>query len=365
MNVALEESVLTYEPHQDIGLRRWILPMQPYLTRSRVDFLYNSEKEIRREEAAEALKQFVVKHLDKLLMALILLAAIAGTYYFEDRKVVLYFYYLPVLFSGYFFGRRLGILTAITSILVVVLGVLVGPGKLHDHRNPQITLQVLLELSSWGGFLVLVAAVVGTLYERSERRLQDLKHAYIGILEILSKYLESTDRYTKGHSIRVSELAMDIAVAMELSRTEVENIRVAGLLHDIGKIEISGEILRKAAQLSSDEKELVDLHPTKGAYLLSAVGAVLKEVVPIVIAHHRYFVETLNPSNGGREGIPLGARIVAVADAFDAMTTDRPYRKGMTPWKAMEEIENEMGKQFDPKVVEAFKQAISHRMETI
>ncbi len=81
-------------------------------------------------------------------------------------------------------------------------------------------------------------------HERKEHRLHDLKNAYIGILAILAKYLESTDRYTKGHSVRVSDLAMEIAIAMELHRGEVENIRAAGLLHDIGKMEISGEILR-------------------------------------------------------------------------------------------------------------------------
>ncbi len=123
---------------------------------------------------------------------------------------------------------------------------------------------------------------MGTLYEQNEHRLQYLKSAYIGVLEILWKYLESTDRYTKGHSVRVSEWAREIAIAMEVPRSEVENIRVAGLLHDIGKIEVSGEILRKAAQLSTEEKELLDEHTVKGAYLLSAVGAVLKDVVPIV-----------------------------------------------------------------------------------
>ena len=131
---------------------------------------------------------------------------------------------------------------------------------------------------------------MGTLYEQNERRLQDLRNAYIGVLEILSKYLESTDRYTKGHSLRVSELAREIATAMELPRTEVENIRVAGLLHDIGKIEVSGEILRKAAELSSEERELIDEHSVKGGHLLSSVGSVLRDVVPIVISHHRYFM---------------------------------------------------------------------------
>ncbi len=339
--------------------------MQPYLTESTDHLVQKSRREISREESIEILKQFTVRHLDKLLVAIILSAAIAGTYCLEDRSVVLYFYYLPVLFSGYFFGRRLGVLTAVTSILVVLIAVLVAPGKFQYHRNSEMTLQGAMQLLSWGGFLILAAAAVGTLYEKSERRLQDLKDAYIGILEILSKYLESTDRYTKGHSARVSELAMEIAIAMELPRMSVENIRVAGLLHDIGKIEISGQILRKAAQLSSEEKELVDLHATKGAYLLSAVGAVLKEVVPIVLAHHRYFIDALETSNGGRETVPLGARVVAVADAFDAMTTDRPYRKGMTPWKAMEEIDDKRGTQFDPNVVEAFKRVISSRMETM
>ena len=185
--------------------------------------------------------------------------------------------------------------------------------------------------------------------------MQDLKKAYIGVLEILSKYLESTDRYTKGHSVRVSELAMETAIAMELSRPQVENIRVAGLLHDIGKIEISGEILRKAAALSSEERELMDEHTVKGAYLLSAVGSVLEDVVPIVISHHKYFMN--GPGSQGNEThkIPLGARVVAVVDAFDAMTTDRPYRKGMPPWEALEEIVKNTGKQFDPEVVEAFQ----------
>jgi putative nucleotidyltransferase with HDIG domain len=200
------------------------------------------------------------------------------------------------------------------------------------------------------------------LYEKNEQRIKELKNAYIGVLEILSKYLESTDRYTKGHSLRVSELATEIAIAMGLPRPEVENIRVSGLLHDIGKIEISSEILSKAAELSTEEKELMDQHTAKGAYILSAVGSVLKEVVPIVVAHHKYFADTLQ-NNVGTNKIPLGARVIAVADAYDAMTTDRPYRKGMQPWEASQEIVAKTSKQFDPEVVEAFKRVVSEKLE--
>ena len=308
----------------------------------------------------EQFKQFIVKHLEKVLIIIILIAAFIGTYLIEEKSIVLNFYYLPVLSSGYFLGRRMGVLTAIFSILVVVISTLLFPEtffKGEEFSNK------LAELFSWGGFLILASIAVGTLYERNERRLKDLKNAYIGVLEILSKYLESTDRYTKGHSVRVSELAMETAIAMELPRNEVENIRVAGLLHDIGKIEVSGEILRKAAELSSEERELMDEHTIKGAYLLSSVGSVLKEVVPMVVSHHKYFMSGIGDKGNEMKNIPLGARVIAVVDAFDAMTTDRPYRKGMAPWEALEEIVKNAGKQFDPQVVEPFKRVVSEKNE--
>ncbi|HSB07801.1 MAG TPA: HD domain-containing phosphohydrolase [Thermodesulfobacteriota bacterium] len=310
----------------------------------------------------EPLKQFIVKHFEKVLITIILMAAFIGTILIEEKSIVLNFYYLPVLSAGYFLGRRMGVLTAILSILVVVVSTLFFPTLFFKGEE---FFNVLAQFFSWGGFLILASIAVGTLYEQNEKRLQDLKNAYIGVLEILSKYLESTDHYTRGHSVRVSELAMQIAIAMELPRGEVENIRVAGLLHDIGKIEVSGEILRKAAELSSEERELINEHTVKGAYLLSSVGSVLKEVVPIVVSHHKYFMSGLENKGNGANNIPLGARVIAVADAFDAMTTDRPYRKGIPPWEALEEIVKKAGQQFDPEVIEPFKRVLSDKMERV
>ena len=308
----------------------------------------------------EQFKQFILRHFEKLLVCVILATAFIGTYLVEEKFIILNFYYLPVLVAGYFLGRRMGVLTAVFSILAVLICTLAFPQRFFTSKE---ILKGVAQLSSWSGFLILASVTVGTLYERNEQRVKELKNAYIGVLEILSKYLESTDRYTKGHSVRVSELATDIGIAMELPRSEVENIRVAGLLHDIGKIEISGEILRKAAKLTTEEKELMDSHAVKGAYILSAVGSVLKEVVPIVVAHHKHFVDALEGNNGGTMKVPLGARVIAVADAFDAMTTDRPYRKGMPPWEALQEIVAKTGKQFDPEVVGAFKQVVSEKIE--
>jgi putative nucleotidyltransferase with HDIG domain len=310
----------------------------------------------------ELAKEFILKHFEKILIVVILFAAFLGSYLIDEKSIVLNFYYLPVLASGYFLGRRLGVLTAVFSILIIVISAILIPDKFFSNQDWLNSVAMLL---SWGGFLILASITVGTLYEQNERRLKDLKNAYIGVLEILSKYLESTDRYTKGHSVRVSELAMEIGMAMDLSRAEVENVRVAGLLHDIGKIEISGEILRKAAQLTTEEQEIINEHTVKGAYLLTSVGSVLKEVVPIVVSHHKYFTDAPGEQTTERIEIPLGARIIAVADAFDAMTSDRPYRKGMLPWEAMEEIVRNAGKQFDPEVVNAFKHVAREKLERV
>jgi putative nucleotidyltransferase with HDIG domain len=308
----------------------------------------------------EPTKQFIMKHFEEILVVVIFVTAFVGTYFIEEVSLILNFYYLPVLVASYFLGRRIGILVALLSIIDVLICAMLFPQRFFGGP---ILWHGIIRLSSWAVFIFLASVTVGTLYDQNEHRLQDLKNAYIGIIEILAKYLESTDRYTKGHSVRVAELSMETAIAMELPRTEVDNIRAAGLLHDIGKIEISGDVLRKAAQLTSEEKELMDSHSVKGAYILASVGGVLKEVVPIVIAHHKYFIDTIESNNRDIQKIPLGARIVAVADAFDAMTTDRPYRKGMQPWQALEELISKSGKQFDPEVVGAFKRVVSDKMD--
>jgi putative nucleotidyltransferase with HDIG domain len=308
----------------------------------------------------ERVKQFIMKHFEEILVAIIFVVAFVGTYLIEEVSLIFNFYYLPVLVASYFLGRRIGILVALLSILDVLICAMIFPNRFFGDR---LLWHSIMKLSSWSVFLFLASVTVGTLYEQNEHRLSDLKNAYIGIIEILAKYLESTDRYTKGHSVRVSEMAMEIAIAMELPRSQVDNIRAAGLLHDIGKIEISADVLGKAAALTSEEKALMDSHTVKGAYILTSVGGVLKEVVPIVIAHHKYFMDTIDATESEVKKVPLGARIVAVADSFDAMVTDRPYRKGMQPWQAMEEIVAKAGKQFDPEVVTAFKRVISQKVE--
>lgn len=305
----------------------------------------------------DKLKEFIANNFERLLIAVIVLAAILASYLMEQKIALLNFYYLPVLTAGYFLGRRMALLTAIFCVLAVIFLGVIDPAPFSVKPGMPY---VFASLSAWGGFLILAGITVGTLYEQNQRKIEDLRRAYVGVLEILSKYLEDTDRYTKGHSLRVSEMAMDTAIAMELPREDVENIRVGALLHDIGKIEISSDLIKKAAELTEDEREIVKTHSDRGAKILSSVGTVLKGAVPIVQASHDVYSA---PSDG--KSLPLGARIVAVADSFDAMTTDRPYRKGMPPRAAFEELQKGAGKQFDPEVVKAFGRVLTARLETV
>ena len=310
----------------------------------------------------EKIKEYFFKHFEKIIVVSILLGIVLINYFTPYKIGFLNFFYLPIIAAGYFLGKRMAVLAAVLCILIVAFFILLFPSSFFTAGINKT--YIIVSLVAWSSFLILTSAAIGYLYEEKEKKIKELRSAYMGILEILSKYLESADRYTQGHSVRVAHLSENIARTMGLSPIEVENVRAAALLHDIGKIEISLDVLHKAAALTDEEKELMNSHSEKGARIISLVGGVLKEAVPIVAAHHKYFFETEKPpsENGGKE-VPLGAAIIAVADAFDAMVTDRPYRAGMQPWQAFEQLEKGAGKQFHPGAVKAFKKILSSKQK--
>ena len=301
----------------------------------------------------ETVKSFFLKHFEKLIVLSILFIIVYITYFVPYKIGFLNFFYLPIIIAGYYLGKRMAVLTAVLCILFIVLFLTLSP---ESFFTPDVgKLYTIISLLAWCSFLILTSAALGYLYEEKEKRIKELKAAYIGVLEILAKYLESTDRYTQGHSVRVAYLSEDIANAMELLPNQVETIKTAALLHDIGKTEVSMDIVNKAASLTESERKILDLHPEKGAAILGPVSGVLKEAVPIVLAHHKYYFDSDKYTSGDDQRCPIGASIIAVADAYDAIVTDRPYRAGQPPWKAYEEIEKEAGRRFHPEVIKAFK----------
>jgi putative nucleotidyltransferase with HDIG domain len=192
---------------------------------------------------------------------------------------------------------------------------------------------------------------------QANRRLEKLN---LGTLTALARAIDAKSHWTAGHSERVTRLALQIARALGLNQEELNNLHRAGLLHDIGKIATPPEILDKPGQLSEKERKIIYEHPAEGARILEPIDD-FASAIPIVFHHHERFDGSGYPAGLAGEAISLGARILAVADVFDAVTSNRPYRKGMPVDRAITIIKEGSGTQFDPKVVDAFVKVITHK----
>lgn len=297
-----------------------------------------------------------------LILSIIAFAAIIN-FFVAGQKLVLSFYDLPTLFAAYYFGRSRAVQTALASILIVCWLNLMNPVALAGGlKIAERQLMAWSDIAIWSGFLLITAYAMGTLYEHKEKSLSELRETYYGVLQILCGVI-SNDKYTQNHSYRTSVYAARIAEAMRLPDQRIEDIRAAALLHDIGKLDVSRQILYKAARLTDEEIVEMQSHLDKGMDKLKPVGGTLRRVLPIILSHHDKFDGTGYHDTKG-EDIPLEARIISVADAYDALVSDRPYRKAITPFEARDVILKSAGKDFDPKVVDAFQSAFrAGRME--
>jgi putative nucleotidyltransferase with HDIG domain len=221
----------------------------------------------------------------------------------------------------------------------------------HQAQTPVLDAK-WYDLTVWGAVLVITAYSTGTLYERKEQHIRELRRTYHGVLMILQQFI-AKDKYTQNHSYRVSVYGVAIAGELGLDAERIEDVRAAALLHDIGKLDISREILYKAARLSEHEFKEMQRHVEAGLEILEPVGGSLRRILPIILTHHDKFDGSgYHPAKG--EQIPLESRILSVADVYDSLTSDRPYRKAMSPFDAKKVIEQGSETEFDPKVVRAF-----------
>ncbi|MBN2621102.1 HD-GYP domain-containing protein, partial [candidate division WOR-3 bacterium] len=172
-------------------------------------------------------------------------------------------------------------------------------------------------------------------------------------IKALVSAMEAKDQYTRGHSERVRQYALKIARQLELNEKQMKELNYAGYLHDIGKIGIKDTLLCKVEPLTKEEYELIKRHPEIGNGILKDIKH-LSSTCAIIRCEHERYDGNGYPNGLKKNEIPIGARVIAVADAYDAMTTDRPYRKAITKSQAVKILKNESAKQFDPYVVKAF-----------
>jgi putative two-component system response regulator len=197
------------------------------------------------------------------------------------------------------------------------------------------------------------------LEQRVEEQAQRIQELFLEGVQMLARALEAKDAYTSGHSMRVSRYAVATALQLGLDPGTIEQIRLGGELHDIGKIGTREAVLHKPGRLTAEEFSQITEHPTLGEQMLSPLARESPTVLRCVRSHHERLDGRGFPDGLVGADIPLEARIIAVADSFDAMTTSRPYRESLTPEEALVELRRVSGSQLDPDAVEAFTSAYS------
>ena len=253
---------------------------------------------------------------------------------------------------------------------------------LIDQKIPKSFLKELKELSVQGYCekndkleqlpLFIESAVksidqMRTIININEELMQSkekIEKAYLESIETLRFTVEAKDNYTRGHSDRVSEYSVLIGKKLGLSNKDLETLKIGGLFHDIGKIGISDSILLKNGKLTDKEYDEIKSHPIIGKNILSN-AAIFQDIIPIVLYHHERYDGKGYPYGLADKDIPLLARIVAVADAFDAMTSRRTYRNELDIEFVKEELKSKMGTQFDPVVATTFLDVLNNEYRTI
>ncbi len=269
--------------------------------------------------------------------------------------------------------RRNSILVvSLVSLLALGLGLLLS----REITQPIRTLRDAALQLARGDFKTRVhlttkneVGVLGDTFnvmgERIERAVEEIREAadtnrelFIGTVRMLANAIDAKDPYTRGHSERVAFYSTLVAKELGMNDTEIANVHLSGLIHDVGKIGIEDRILRKPSALTDDEYEIMKQHPAKGAQILEAVPK-LKALAGPGLQHHENFDGSGYPDGLKGEEIPLLGRMVSVADAFDAMTTDRPYSKAMTFEAAVARLQFLSGKKFDSQCVDAMARAVA------
>ena len=280
-------------------------------------------------------KSFVVRHFERIFV-LVLVAAMVLIHYWVDAKLALLsFYYLPMILAGFYGGRRFAV---VAGFFIVAL-VFFFQATEGLEMLPGIYGGALITFVPWGGFLILTGYVVGGLAEQLAARLQDVKHAYLATLELLAFHLESTEHHQQGHSHRVAEVATAIGRELQLDPDEIEDLRIAALLHEVGTQD--QRLLRLLSRSVSDNAVPLARAMRGAAAIIGEYGHYYE------IVGEDWDIEALP--------IPLQARILAVADAFETLQSATPVRPAMPKWAALEEVEKGAGKTFSRDAARALR----------
>jgi len=303
------------------------------------------------------IKKFMRDHFEGLIIILVIIGVLAIAFLIHYKFNFLNFFFLPIILSGYFLGKRKAILTAFFCIVLVILYLIFY--KLYLGLKVAFSIDETIMITTWGGFLILTAAIIGIFTEQRERRLERMRRSYFGALKIMLKYLEVADE-EKPRSLRVSLLAGEIAKTAGLNKTEVENIKSAALLYEAGDLQSSLPFYEEIVNfISGDMKAPVEEAINKEQVELKAMASLLKTIEPLLAGYFHHYVEEAGKLDKDINKIPFGSSIIALAHLYDKVTNKVPTSMGEVKIETLEDIEKLSGRSFSTSFVRALKDTTS------
>jgi hypothetical protein len=284
------------------------------------------------------------------LMLIVVVIGLAALFHSVPsyKLVTLNLFYLPVVLCGFFLGTyRAGIL-AVFSVIAVSAVAMADLASFIELPSPLI---VGLVVTVWGAVLGLVSMLVGTLSDERLTKLSELHEAYVGVVEVLSRYLQSANPLLKARSIRVAELSQRVAAAMRLPRQQIDDVRIAALLFDIGNVEVTTRVFRKAVgMLESSAPKSHEQHTFRGIDLIQSLGSVLSGATPLMV--HQ---DDVHQSGKASDDAPLGTRIIWAVRAYDDLTEGKSATNRLTPDEALAELKGDHAAGYDSAVLSALE----------
>jgi hypothetical protein len=282
-----------------------------------------------------------------LLLFLVVIAAILN-FLVASQRMALVFYFLPTLFSAYHFGRRHATLTAVASVVLVVLLTFLNPAMFNRHDLPFDARW--FDFTLWGGVLMVAGYATGTLYERNQKTLREMEDGYDGMLVILQNFL-ANQKHSDTHAYRISMCATKIAEAVGLDSGSVEDIRMAALLFNMKELGITNEVLCKAAQVSQEDLRHAMQNRGKAQSKAGAMSGSLRQAIPIFLSERQ-----LRQNGGKPEDASFEVQILSLAEEYETLTSvDRGAK--MSPAQAGQEVIKRAGSRYDSLVLNGFTTA--------
>ncbi|HYW80345.1 MAG TPA: HD domain-containing phosphohydrolase [Thermoguttaceae bacterium] len=273
------------------------------------------------------------------------------------RLVVLDLFFLPIVLAGFFLGRYHA---GVMALLCVIFAACVMALHLASMAPPASPLVVALAITVWAAVLGLTALMVGTLSDDRAKKLRELHDAYVGVVEVLAQYLQSAKPHVTTRSTRVAELSQQVGVLMKLSPRQIDDIRVAALLHEMGNVEITTKVIRRAVGSLAGEQADDDAHTFQGADLMLSLGSIFSGAVPLLLNQDDAITESRAADQAGeRHGVPLGATIIRAARAYCNLADSTLGIAGITPADIVKQFRDDYRSEFDADILDALERVVS------